>query len=136
MSLLEQMRRKKNNTSLLYYQLLINKGQNKVIKADKVFDDVNVSRNHDIKVIDKNKINLDIQRAKTRLDVDRKMMMKTLEDTERNTRVVSNNSLDSLKAGFLDSKNKKKYIKNNEVNFKNLPVEEQRNLFKIFMDYL
>lgn len=135
-SLLEQMRMNKNNKSLLYYQLLINKGQKKVIKEDKVDDDIKVSRSYDIKVIDKNKINIDIQSAKTRLDVKRRMMMKTLEDTERNNRIVSNTSLDSLKAGFLDSKNKKKYIKNNSVNFKNLSVEEQRSLYKIFLDYI
>ena len=136
MSALEKLRLDRNNKSSLYYQLLINKGQRKVIKEDKVGDDVRVSRNYDIKVIDKNKINLDIQKAKTRLDVKRRMMMKQLEDTERNTRIVSNTSVDSIKAGFLDSVNKKKYIKDNAVNFKNLPVEEQRCLYKIFLDFL
>ena len=135
-STLEKLRLNRTNRSLLYYQLLINKGQRKEIKEDKVFDDIRVSRNYDIKVIDKNKINLEIQKAKTRLDVDRRMMMKHLEDTERNTRIVSNSSLDGLRAGYLDSINKKKYIKNNSVNFKNLPVEDQRALYKIFLDYL
>ncbi len=136
MSVLERMRLNQTNKSLLYYQMLINRGQKKDIKEDKVFDDVKVSRHFDIKVIDKNKKNQDIQSAKTRLDLDRKMMMKTIEDTERNKRIVSNTSLDSIKAGFLDSIDKKKYIKDNSINFKNLPTEDQRYLFKIFMDFL
>ncbi len=136
MSVLDKLRLDRNNKSLLYYQLLINKGQKKVGTEDKVNDDIRVSRNHDIKVINKNKKNQDIQSAKTRLDVKRKMMMKQLEDTERNSRIVSNTSFDGLRAGFLDSKNKKKYIKQNQTNFKNMPVDDQRSLFKLFMDYI
>ncbi len=136
MSVLARLKRKQVNSSLLYYQLLINKEQGKVIKEDKVSDDVRVSRNYDIKVIDKNKENQEIQSAKTRLDVNRRMMMKQLEDNKKNTRIVSNNSLDGLKAGFLDSVNKEKYIKDNSVNFKSLVVEEQRVLYKLFLDFL
>ena len=94
MSVLARLKRKQVNSSLLYYQLLINKEQGKVIKEDKVSDDVRVSRNYDIKVIDKNKENQEIQSAKTRLDVNRRMMMKQLEDNKKNTRIVSNNSVD------------------------------------------
>ena len=134
--MLDKLRRENQNRSLLYYQLLINREQRNVIKEDKVNDDIKVSRSFDIKVIDKNKKNQDIQNAKTRLDVKRKMMMKTDEDNEKSISIVSNTSLDSLRAGFFDSKNKKKYIKQNEVNFKSLEIEEQRTLFKIFMDFL
>ncbi len=136
MSLLEKMRRRRDGSSLSYYHSLINREQRETIVEEKVIDDVQVSRSFSHREIEKNKRNEEIQSAKTRLDVKRRMMMKQLEDNSKNQRLVSSKSLNGLIAGFLDSKSKKDYIKLNSTNFKSLATIDQRVLFKIFMDYL
>lgn len=136
MNLIEKLRNQRINKSLLYYQMLVNREQKKKRKDEKVFDEVDVSRNHDIKVIQENKKRRAEQIIKTRLDVERKKERKQEEEPKKNKRIITNNNMISLKAGYLDSENKKKYIKDNELNFKNLPTDEQRQLFKIYLDFL
>lgn len=126
----------KINKSLLYYQLLVNQGQSKMDKDEKVVDDIKASRSYDIKFIQKNNKKQLENMIKTRLDVKRKQERKKPDEPVKNKRIISNNNVDSLKAGFLDSKDKKSYIKNNQENFKSLSSEDQRSLFKIFLDFL
>lgn len=136
MSLLQKLRQDRNSSSLNYYQGLINREQNKTIKEEKVIDDIKSSRSFDVKLIEENKRILEEKKVKTRVELKRKMILKRIDDKKRNVRIISNTSLTDLIAGFLDTKDKSKYIKQNAKNFKELPVEEQRNLFKIYMDFL
>lgn len=136
MSLLEQLRKRRNGNSLNYYQTLVNRGQKQEIPEQKVRDSIRVSRHHDIKVIDKNRENLREMLVKT--DVDRKKAMEKHKAKEpaKTTHKIGNVNFDSMVSGLHDAKNKKQYISSNADNFKILEVEDQRKLFKIFLDNL
>ncbi len=136
MSILEELRRKRNGKSLNYYQSIINREQSNTIQEERVFDSIKTSRSFDIKVINDNKRKLGDKVVKSRAELKRKMETPKLDDTIKNNRIVQNNTLSSLISGFLDSKNKKKYIKDNRVSFKNLDPVQQRTLFKLYIKYL
>ncbi len=136
MSLLDKLRKQRNGNTLNYYEAIIKRGQRKEIPEQKVRDSIRVSRHHDIRVIDKNRENLREMLVKT--DVDRQKAMKKEEPKEpaKTTHKIGNATFDSLLSGLYDAKNKKQYISSNADNFKTLDKQEQRRLFKIFLDNL
>ncbi len=132
----ELMRRKRNGKAHNFYQDIINESQQKTLEDEKVVDSIRLSRHHNIKVIDENKKRLNESIVKTKAEVKRKMEMGKAPIVEKNIREVQNTTFDSLISGFLDSVNKKKYIKINKENFKNLDAVQQRTLFKLYISYL
>lgn len=134
MSLLQQIRNQKLSKSNRFYNSLLHRNQLSQIREEIVYDDIAVSRSFDIKVIDKNRKNLDDMIIKTSINRKRKMERNKEKDTPKNKSIVNNTSFDGLKAGFIDSKEKEKYIKNNSDNFKALDPCEMKKLFKIFLD--
>lgn len=136
MNLLEKIRRRNTDSSLLYYQSIINREQRITTKKEKLKDDVKVSRSFDIKEIDENKKILTEKLIKSRQELQKKMEMAKEPNISKNKRILEFSTLNTLMSGFLDSKNKKGFIKKNSENFKNLEMDEQKILFKLFMDYI
>lgn len=136
MSLLQQLRRSRNISSLDYYQSLIKNNQRTEIKDDIVTDDVRTSRHYDIKVIMDNKKKLVEKLARTRIDVKRAMEEEMKTEPEKNTRILTTKTMDGMISGLHDSKNIKKFITDNSDNFKELEINEQRTLFKLFLNAL
>lgn len=134
MSLLLKLRQKRDGNSHNYYQSLIDKGQKQEIPEQEVRDSIKVSRNFDIKVIDKNRENLRNMIVKTDLDRKKAMERRKEKEPKKTNHKIGNVSFDSLMSGLHDSKNKKKYISDNSDNFKTLEVEDQRKLFKVYLD--
>ncbi len=136
MSLLQQMRQKRNSKSLNYYNSILARENQTLPQEERTFDPIRISRNHNIKVINENKKRLGDKVVKTRAEVKRKMELGKAPEVEKNERIVHNESLTALISGFLDSKEKKKYIKKNNKSFKNLDAVQQRTLFNLYMKYL
>ena len=136
MSILQQLKRSRDGTSLNFYHALIQKGKRKEIKDDKVEDDVKTSRSFRIKTIDDNKRKLKDQLVKTQIERKRAMEEQKKPEPPKNLHKIKNDSLTSLVAGLHDAQSKNEYIKDNRENFVNLPIEEQRQLFRIYLDQL
>ena len=90
------------------YEELIDKRRNEV-------EDILIERNRDFR-----KYNI---KAKTK-------------DIEKDKGIIKNKSFNELKNGFLNTSNKEKYIKMNKEHIKGLPINQQRNLIKHFLQYL
>ena len=58
------------------------------------------------------------------------------EDMDKDKNIVSNKSMNQIKNGFLSTSDKEKYIKQNKEHIKSLPINEQRNLIKLFLTYM
>lgn len=58
------------------------------------------------------------------------------DDVKLDKQVIKNKSFNQIKNGFLSSSNKENYIKQNSEHIKNLPMGNQRNLIKFFLQYL
>ena len=99
---------------------------------------LNSDRGYNIKKIELNEKHYDELIDKSRNKTDKIKNNPKKEKSKYNLDVIENNNYESLYTGFLDTpKNKRrKYIKKNKKNFKNLLPEEQRLLFKTFYDYL
>ncbi len=138
MSLLQQMRMNRNSKAQNYYNSLVARenASGTLPPEEKAFDPTRISRSHNIKVITDNKRKLTDRVIKTRAEVKRKMELPKASEVEKNEREVQNSDLTSLISGFLDSENKKKYIKVNNKSFKGLPSVEQRTLFSLYLKYL
>ncbi len=133
---MDALRRKRNSKALNYYNDILARENASIPAEERVFDSIRMSRNHNVKIINENKRRLGDKVVKTRAEVKRKMEMGKAPEVEKNERTVRNNTLTSLISGFLDSKNKKKYIKDNSENFKGLEPIAQRTLFNLYLKYL
>ncbi len=133
---MDSLRRKRNSRALNYYNDILARENASIPAEERVFDSIRMSRNHNIKIINENKKRLGDKIVKTRAEVIRKMELGKAPEVEKNERTVHNNTLTSLISGFLDSKNKNKYIKDNKVSFKGLEPIQQRTLFNLYMKYL
>lgn len=58
------------------------------------------------------------------------------EDMDKDKNIVSNKSMNQIKNGFLSTSDKDKYIKQNKEHIKGLPLNDQRNLIKLFLTYM
>ena len=57
-------------------------------------------------------------------------------DLKKDLGIVGNKTLKQIRAGFVSTKDKEKYISVNKEHIKNLPIGEQRNLITMFLDFL
>lgn len=57
-------------------------------------------------------------------------------DIKKDRNIISNKSFNQIKNGFLNTSNKEKYIKQNAEHIKALPINNQRNLMSLFLEYL
>lgn len=136
MSLLRELKRQRTDSRMLFYQDIINKNKNRQIKEDRVLDDVKTSRVPFIKVITENERRKQDQIFKTQVDRQKAMEEDKKEEPEKNENILLDDTLETMKAGIHDSKDKNEYVKNNRENFKNLNNEDQRIIFKIFLDLI
>lgn len=65
-----------------------------------------------------------------------KNIIAKVEDTKKDKQTISNKSFQSIKNGFWTTDNKDKYIKDNRNHIKSLPVNQQRNLIRMFLQHL
>ena len=133
---MDALRRKRNSRALNYYNDILARENASIPAEERVFDSVRLSRNHNIKIINENKKRLGDKIVKTRAEVKRKIELGKAPEVEKNERAVQNNNITSLIAGFLDSRDKKKYIKQNSKSFKGLEAVQQRTLFNLYMKYI
>ncbi len=105
-------------------------------KTKQAKDIVSMSRSKDIKKIEENEQLLSDNIIKSRVNLMRKMRERKKVNIEKNKHIVINNTFEGMRAGIVDSKDKKKYIEANAETFKNLEINEQKIIFKLFLDYL
>ena len=58
------------------------------------------------------------------------------KDIKKDRNIISNKSMNQIKNGFLNTSNKEQYIQQNAEHIKSLPINDQRNLMKLFLNYL
>lgn len=58
------------------------------------------------------------------------------KDISQEKNSVQNKSVRQLKAGFINSQNKEKYIQVNRASIRSLPQKDQRTLIKYFLDFI
>lgn len=58
------------------------------------------------------------------------------KDISKDKNIISNKSFNQVRSGFLNTSNKEQYIKQNAEHIKALPLNNQRNLMKLFLNYL
>lgn len=58
------------------------------------------------------------------------------KDMIKDKNIVSNKSMNQIKNGFLSTSNKDKYLEQNREHIKGLPLNDQRNLIKLFLTYM
>ena len=94
------------------------------------------ARLHNIKIIEENERMVREAIIEKNKHLKRAMEMPKEEDSRKDREIIQNLTLNSMISGFLTSVSKEKYIKANRANFKNLNIQEQQVLFKLFASYL
>ena len=136
MSLLQQLKRRRTDSRMLFYENLINKNKKRQIKEDLVTDDVLTSRVPFIKIIDENKRRQQDQIFKTNIDRQQVLEEDMKEEPEKNEHPLLDNTIESMRIGIHDAKDKNKYVSANADNFKALSNDDQRKIFRIFLELI
>ena len=65
-----------------------------------------------------------------------KNILAKAKDIKKEKQIISNKSFKSIYAGFINSENKDKYIEKNRNHIKGLKINEQRNLVRMFLQFI
>jgi len=65
-----------------------------------------------------------------------KNILAKAKDVKKEKQSIQNKSFQSLYSGFINSKNKEKYIATNKNHILSLPIAKQRNLISVFLNFL
>ena len=128
MSLLNELRNKRTNRKIRFYRSILKKNN----ERDLLFNEEQ-SRLHSMSKIKKEKRFVD-ERLKI-VDKNRIEKMKTLkeEDEQFDENVILNVDFQTLRNGFLTTKQKKSYLSKNSHHFKKLSRDEQQILIDLFI---
>ena len=134
LSILDKLRRKKNPRVLNYYNGVVRRNREDKLKQLQ-FEEEN-AKLHNIKVIEENERRVRDALIEKNKHLKKAMEMPKEEDSKKDIDIIQNVTLNSMISGFLTSISKEKYIKSNRSNFKNLNIQEQQVLFKLFASYI